>query len=193
MAYMEMFGNCAHTIEGAPPATNNEYVRHSVHLVQQWHQSAAQSLDTGLTSTVSCSFMHSASTSSSYSLRSRSPNCNGQIPPALPPKMRKHEAPPTLPPLPPSTPPPPSPPPITSTPVRREATPPPVSQPEDTPPEKATPIAKEDTPTQEPDLMEMVDVASYLAFKKPEEDEPEIRGGYVDALIVYATKSNKKG
>lgn len=92
-----MFGNCAHTVSMDPTNNigNSEYVRHSVHLVsgaiQQWHQSAAQSLDTGLTSTVSCSFMHTTSSrTSSYSLKSISPvACNGQVPPALPPKQRK--------------------------------------------------------------------------------------------------------
>lgn len=41
--------------------------------------------------------------------------------------------------------------------------------------------------------MEEVDVAKYLVFKKQEEDGPDLRGGYIDALIVHATKCNKKG
>lgn len=43
------------------------------------------------------------------------------------------------------------------------------------------------------DLMEEVDVSKYLVNKKKEEDGPDIRGGYIDALIVHATKCNKKG
>lgn len=187
MAYMEMFGNCSHTasIEGANNVANSEYVRHSVHLVQQWHQSAAQSLDTGLTSTVSCSFMHQSATSS-YSLRSHSPTCNGQvIPPALPPKQRRVDTTPTVPLTPPSSPSPPSPP-VTSTPLRRE-TPPPATPP------PAGHASHSPTPSAEPELMEMVEVAHFLVFKKPEEDGPDIRGGYGDALIVHATKTHKKG
>lgn len=180
-----MFGNCSHTnsIEGANNIQHIEHIRHSVHSGQQWHQSAAQSLDTGLPTTYSCSFMQTVTTSSSYSLRSKSPSCNGQLPPALPPKMRKAPL------SPPSS---PSPPAVTSTPVRCENTPPAENGPtEDSPPDKTPP--REDSPNQEPELMEMTDVDEFLVFKKPEEDGPEIRGGYVDALIVQATKSSKKG
>lgn len=53
MAYMEMFGNCAHS-------NDNEYLRHSVHMVQQQWQNQ-KSLDSGLTTTQSCSFMQSSS------------------------------------------------------------------------------------------------------------------------------------
>lgn len=43
------------------------------------------------------------------------------------------------------------------------------------------------------DLIEELDVSEYLVFKKNEEDGPEVRGGFIDALIVYAAKCNKKG
>lgn len=43
------------------------------------------------------------------------------------------------------------------------------------------------------DLMEELDVSKYIILKKPDEDGPDIRGGYIDALIVQATKTNKKG
>lgn len=43
------------------------------------------------------------------------------------------------------------------------------------------------------DLMMELDISKYIVLKKVDEDGPEIRGGYIDALIIHATKSNKKG
>lgn len=43
------------------------------------------------------------------------------------------------------------------------------------------------------DLMEKMDVTKYLVLKKAEDDGPEIRGGYTDALIIMATKATKNG
>lgn len=43
------------------------------------------------------------------------------------------------------------------------------------------------------DLMEKDDISDYLIFKKPEEDGPDIKGGYIDALIIQATKATKNG
>ncbi|XP_055371575.1 guanine nucleotide-releasing factor 2 isoform X3 [Condylostylus longicornis] len=40
-------------------------------------------------------------------------------------------------------------------------------------------------------LMEEIDVSDYLIFKKEGEDGPDVKGGYLDALIVYATKLHK--
>ncbi|CAD7091003.1 unnamed protein product [Hermetia illucens] len=39
-----------------------------------------------------------------------------------------------------------------------------------------------------PDLIEEIDISNYLIFKKDGEDGPEVKGGYIDALIVHATK-----
>lgn len=41
--------------------------------------------------------------------------------------------------------------------------------------------------------MEELDISKQLVYKKSEEDGPDIRGGFIDALIVHATKCNKKG
>lgn len=204
-----MFGNCAHSvsIEGAPNALNNEYIRHSVHLVQNW---GAQSVDSGLTSTMSCNFVQNSQISTSYSI-------NGEIKPALPPKIRKTDS---APPIkagltitPPITP-PKTPPTITSTPLLpktpplRIETPPTLEENtnhEDTPPSTEVIIKQTPPPTSnnhshspeptnsEPDLIELIDINEYLVFKKVNEDGPDLKGGYVDALIVYATKCNKKG
>uniref|UniRef100_A0A336LKX5 CRK SH3-binding GNRP n=1 Tax=Culicoides sonorensis TaxID=179676 RepID=A0A336LKX5_CULSO len=40
-------------------------------------------------------------------------------------------------------------------------------------------------------LLEELDISGYLVFKKESEDGPEVKGGHMDALIIYATKKDK--
>lgn len=42
-----------------------------------------------------------------------------------------------------------------------------------------------------PNILEEVDITPYLIFKKDNEDGPEIKGGYIDALIVHASHVQK--
>uniref|UniRef100_A0A1B0A8G7 CRK SH3-binding GNRP n=1 Tax=Glossina pallidipes TaxID=7398 RepID=A0A1B0A8G7_GLOPL len=42
-----------------------------------------------------------------------------------------------------------------------------------------------------PNIIEEVDITPYLIFKKETEDGPEIKGGYIDALIVHASRVQK--
>ena len=42
-------------------------------------------------------------------------------------------------------------------------------------------------------LLDDVDVSDHLVRKNSEEEGPEIRGGSVDALVVYATTVSKQG
>ncbi|XP_013784949.1 guanine nucleotide-releasing factor 2-like [Limulus polyphemus] len=44
----------------------------------------------------------------------------------------------------------------------------------------------------ESNILDRQDVSSYIVWKKPNEEGPEIRGGPVDALIVQASKAGKK-
>lgn len=39
--------------------------------------------------------------------------------------------------------------------------------------------------------MEEIDVKDYLVLKKKNEDGPDVKGGYLDALIVHASKVQK--
>lgn len=55
MAYMEMFGNCSHAND------NEEFLRHSVHMVSSHWPSASP----GLPTTQSCSFSHTSHSSRS--------------------------------------------------------------------------------------------------------------------------------
>ncbi|XP_053664387.1 guanine nucleotide-releasing factor 2 [Anopheles marshallii] len=41
-------------------------------------------------------------------------------------------------------------------------------------------------------LMEELDVSNYLVFKKENEDGPDVKGGQPDALIIHATRVQKK-
>ncbi|XP_017776217.1 PREDICTED: guanine nucleotide-releasing factor 2 isoform X2 [Nicrophorus vespilloides] len=102
MAYMEMFGNCSHS-------NDQEFMRHSVHMV---HDSAASwAPSAGLPTTQSCSFSHTSSSSSSRTTRTQmhtlslppqsgedlcsplktplSPMICSSLPPALPPKRSR--------------------------------------------------------------------------------------------------------
>ncbi|XP_076331667.1 uncharacterized protein LOC143236891 [Tachypleus tridentatus] len=45
----------------------------------------------------------------------------------------------------------------------------------------------------ESNILDHQDVSSFIVWKKPDEEGPEIRGGPVDALIVQAAKAGKKG
>lgn len=58
MAYMEMFGNCSHS-------NDNDFTRHSVHMVQASHWSQPPSSTPGLPTTQSCSFSHTSHSSRS--------------------------------------------------------------------------------------------------------------------------------
>ena len=40
-------------------------------------------------------------------------------------------------------------------------------------------------------IIENIDVSQYLVLKKENEDGPEVKGGYPDALIVHASKVQK--
>lgn len=42
-----------------------------------------------------------------------------------------------------------------------------------------------------PNIIEEVDVTPYLVFKKDGEDGPEVKGGYIDALIIHASHVQK--
>ncbi|XP_075159289.1 C3G guanyl-nucleotide exchange factor isoform X2 [Haematobia irritans] len=42
-----------------------------------------------------------------------------------------------------------------------------------------------------PNILEEVDIAPYLIFKKENEEGPEVKGGYIDALIVHASRVQK--
>ncbi|XP_013109512.2 guanine nucleotide-releasing factor 2 isoform X2 [Stomoxys calcitrans] len=42
-----------------------------------------------------------------------------------------------------------------------------------------------------PNILEEVDIAPYLIFKKENEEGPEVKGGYIDALIVHACRVQK--
>lgn len=37
-------------------------------------------------------------------------------------------------------------------------------------------------------MLEELDITPYLVFKKENDDGPEIKGGYIDALIVHASR-----
>lgn len=37
-------------------------------------------------------------------------------------------------------------------------------------------------------MLEEIDVTKYLVLKRKDEDGPEVKGGYVDALIVHASR-----
>lgn len=51
--------------------------------------------------------------------------------------------------------------------------------------------ALETTPSTAVNLIEELDIAEYLVLKKPDEDGPEVMGGYLDALIVHASQRQK--
>lgn len=296
MAYMEMFGNCSHS-------NDNEFMRHSMHMVQaQWQNQHQQSLDSGLSTTQSCSFVHttshisssSSSTASNngaannhYTLttatvgtaltpplppsstldhrlspgqlspaRSVSPIINS-LPPALPPKRsrasstKSNSSPPpprlyaevtisdettpqmemesnhidndsdintyskhrsnninnlspkvnresgdrTSSPLSTSTPTPTPTPTPTQTQTQTQI-PTPINSQKLSPGDvsaKSTGTDTESLLNNDMDLIEQLDIGKYIVLKKADEDGPEIRGGYIDALIVQATNTNIKG
>ncbi|XP_060526195.1 guanine nucleotide-releasing factor 2 isoform X2 [Cylas formicarius] len=214
MAYMEMFGNCSHT-------NDQEFMRHSVHMVQsQWQPSIP-----GLTSTQSCSFshtMHSTSRSThaqgqllslpphsnfdqrgpsplhspnAATLSSSSSSNSSVVPPALPPKQKSRKSSSKSPPA-------------TPTGTLLIDCKPSSQTPSPIPPKSlpdllehtggATKIQEEKSDSPEVtvadvDLMEEFNVDKFLVWKKPEEEGPDIRGGPVDALIIQATKATKNG
>ncbi|XP_023035207.1 guanine nucleotide-releasing factor 2 isoform X5 [Drosophila willistoni] len=54
----------------------------------------------------------------------------------------------------------------------------------------------EEEESEEPDemlvnMLEEVDITPYLILKKKDEDGPEVKGGYIDALIVHASRVQK--
>ena len=42
-----------------------------------------------------------------------------------------------------------------------------------------------------PNILEELNITPYLVFKKENEDGPEVKGGYIDALIVHASRVQK--
>ncbi|XP_060663801.1 guanine nucleotide-releasing factor 2 isoform X8 [Drosophila nasuta] len=50
---------------------------------------------------------------------------------------------------------------------------------------------EEDVDNQLPNMLEEIDITPYLILKKNEEDGPEVKGGYIDALIVHASRVQK--
>ncbi|XP_063912311.1 guanine nucleotide-releasing factor 2 isoform X2 [Zophobas morio] len=199
MAYMEMFGNCSH-------ANEQEFMRHSVHMVQtHWGQSSTS----GLPTTQSCSFNHT-SHSSSRSSHSQiqilnvphstmdqrlsspmhSPNTDimesNSPPPALPPKQRSRIS--SVKTSPPVTP--------TAGEIKSQSS---VSALPDLL-EHTTNSKSNDDKNEvnevsvcDIDLMEEPNVEKWLVMKKPDEEGPDIRGGPIDALIIQATKATKNG
>ncbi|CAG9861022.1 unnamed protein product [Phyllotreta striolata] len=197
MAYMEMFGNCSHT-------NDQEFMRHSVHMVQY-----SQPVNSGgLPTTQSCTFSHSSATSrtshshvQTLSLPARaddrspspqySPNSlvssnamTAALPPALPPKQRRRHSARSPPPTPTSA--------SNSEPKTSSST-------SKVLPDLLEHTAKSEkssessTPSSEDDLTEMLNVDQYLIWKKADEEGPDIRGGPIDALIIQATKATKNG
>lgn len=45
--------------------------------------------------------------------------------------------------------------------------------------------------SEEPNLIEEIDIINYLVLKKELEDGPDVKGGPIDALIIHATKVKK--
>ena len=41
-------------------------------------------------------------------------------------------------------------------------------------------------------LMDELDLTNFLVFKKENEDGPDIKGGHPDALIIHATRVQKR-
>ncbi|XP_063235683.1 guanine nucleotide-releasing factor 2 isoform X3 [Bacillus rossius redtenbacheri] len=212
MAYMEMFGNCSH-------ANTNEFLRHSVHtynlLQAEWQQR-----EISLTSTQSCSFSVVSSHSSQVvsgpapgpelgapadsSLEEPAlPREVPDVPPALPPKrsrtssVKSAASPPPLSPVLPSVK-------INHVADAQEYPRSRVKEDQKWPAAEASPLppplgsstpckAPEATPEplDECSLLEQLDIAQYLVYKKGDEEGPDIRGGHPDALIIHATKANK--
>lgn len=55
-------------------------------------------------------------------------------------------------------------------------------------------LAGEEEPevdNQLPNMLEEIDITPYLILKKRDEDGPEVKGGYIDALIVHASRVQK--
>lgn len=53
--------------------------------------------------------------------------------------------------------------------------------------------AADTQPSQRPgNLIELLDIAEYLVLKKPGEEGPDVKGGYLDALIVHASQAQKQ-
>ncbi|XP_034490524.1 guanine nucleotide-releasing factor 2 isoform X6 [Drosophila innubila] len=50
---------------------------------------------------------------------------------------------------------------------------------------------EEDVDNQLPNMLEEIDITPYLILKKKDEDGPEVKGGYIDALIVHASRVQK--
>ncbi|KAG7209272.1 hypothetical protein KM043_015388 [Ampulex compressa] len=44
---------------------------------------------------------------------------------------------------------------------------------------------------QDDSILDELDIAKHLVYKKPDEEGPDIRGGHPDALLIHATKANK--
>lgn len=52
-------------------------------------------------------------------------------------------------------------------------------------------LAEQEVDNQLPNMLEEIDITPYLILKKRDEDGPEVKGGYIDALIVHASRVQK--
>ncbi|XP_050424721.1 guanine nucleotide-releasing factor 2 isoform X2 [Adelges cooleyi] len=162
MAYMEMFGNCSH-------GNTTEFLRHSVHTYTMLHQTNWHSPQKYQSEVQSYSVENSCQ---QYYIT------NDSNPPALPPKRGKIVSP------------------------YKELTPSKSPNKVYVTDVNATPNTAHCLETQEmassgsesnqvnideTNIMEELNVSSWLLFKKPEEDGPLVRGGHSDALVVLAT------
>lgn len=50
---------------------------------------------------------------------------------------------------------------------------------------------EQEVDNQLPNMLEEIDITPYLILKKRDEDGPEVKGGYIDALIVHASRVQK--
>lgn len=184
MAYMEMFGNCAH------PNTS-DFLRHSMHtyslLQAEWQQQ-----ELSLTSTQSCSFSMVSSLSSgvlpgSIDVLGSPPKETSGQPPALPPKRCRMSSARST-----ASPPPPSPPPTSR--LQQELHPMLHNSSDvDTSQTSSEDLTASSSRVKQSDAepLEQLDITKYLVFRKPDEEGPDVRGGHPHALIIHATKANK--
>ncbi|XP_030380880.1 guanine nucleotide-releasing factor 2 isoform X2 [Scaptodrosophila lebanonensis] len=49
-----------------------------------------------------------------------------------------------------------------------------------------------DVDEQLPNMLEVIDITPYLILKKTEEEGPEVKGGFIDALIVHASRASAR-
>ncbi|XP_025190430.1 guanine nucleotide-releasing factor 2 isoform X1 [Melanaphis sacchari] len=169
MAYMEMFGNCAHV------GNTTEFLRHSVHTYTMLHQSNWNSPQKYQSEIQSYSVENSCQ---QYYFT------NESDPPALPPKRGKIISSPFKELTPPNSPNKVYITEVISTPTQTQC----LEIQDVTPSAIEQPLQ---TDISEVNIMEELNVSQWLLFKKPEEDGPLVRGGHADALVVHATNAVK--